>query len=331
MPRPRPSGLVKEKTRHGRTVWYFRDGHGPRIRIKGEFGSPEFAAHLAAAKQGERPAAQGKPSPHSLTWLADRYRESTAWAALAPATRRQRENVIKRVLAKAGREPYSRITKKVIQDGMDRRRETPDAARHFLLTMRGMFRWALSASLVPADPTEGIKAKKKRTDGYAIWPEEWCEKYEKHWPLKTRERVWYEVLYNTGLRRSDAVRVGKQHVKNRRGMIRAQKNDETAYFYVSDRLQAALDAGPTGDLTWIVGEKGKAFTKESFGNMFRAACRKAGVPGSAHGIRKTRATIEAEAGASGAKLDAMFGWRTGSNTSAIYIRKANRAKLAFGD
>jgi hypothetical protein len=36
------------------------------------------------------------------------------------------------------------------------------------------------------------------------------------------------------------------------------------------------------------------------------------------------ATIEAENGASGAKLDALFGWRTGSKTSAIYIHKADR-------
>lgn len=42
------------------------------------------------------------------------------------------------------------------------------------------------------------------------------------------------------------------------------------------------------------------------------------------------ATIEAENGASGAKLDALFGWRTGSKTSAIYIHKADRARLAFG-
>jgi integrase len=129
------------------------------------------------------------------------------------------------------------------------------------------------------------------------------------WSLGTRQRVWYEVLDCTGLRRGDAVRVGRPHVKNGRGMIRAQKNGETAYFVVSDRLEAALDAGPIGDVTWIVGESGRPFSKESFGNLFRDACRDAKVPGSAHGLRKTRATIEAENGTSGAKLDALFGWR----------------------
>jgi len=215
--------------------------------------------------------------------------------------------------------------------GMERRRETPAAARHFLQSFRGLFEWALASQHIEVDPTAGVKRPKlKRSDGFAMWPEEWCAAFEARWPLGTRQRLWFEVLHCTGLRRGDVVRVGRPHVKNRRGVIRAQKNGETAYFVVSDRLQAALDAGPIGEVTWVVGEGGRPLTKESFGNLFRDACREAKVPGSAHGLRKTRATIEVENGASGAKLDALFGWRTGSQTSAIYIRKADRARLAFG-
>ncbi len=49
MPRPRPPHLRLEKTRHGRRVWYVRFGNGPRIRIKGEYGTPEFEAAYRAA------------------------------------------------------------------------------------------------------------------------------------------------------------------------------------------------------------------------------------------------------------------------------------------
>jgi site-specific recombinase XerD len=329
MPRPRLPNLRREKTRHGQIIWYYQEGHGPRTRLRAVFGTPEFRAQYDAAAKGEQPSGL-KVQSKSLAWLAARYMESGAWAALSIGTRKQRGNVIKRVLEKAGHEPYSAITKKAMQQGLDRRKDTPDAARHFLLTFRHMFRWAVTSEYIEADPTDGIKVPRSKTDGFKVWPEEWCLKFEARWPIGTHERVWYEVIYCTGLRRSDAVRVGRPHVKNGRGMIRAEKNGETAYFVVSDRLQAALDAGPVGDLTWIVGKSGKPITRESFGNFFRDACAAAGVPGSAHGIRKTRATIVAESGASGAKLDALFGWKTGSNTSAIYIRSANRAKLAFG-
>jgi hypothetical protein len=44
-------------------------------------------------------------------------------------------------------------------------------------------------------------------------------------------------------------------------------------------LQATLDAGPCGDVAFIVGENGRPLTKESFGNEFKAACKAAGVPG----------------------------------------------------
>jgi hypothetical protein len=52
-----------------------------------------------------------------------------------------------------------------------------------------------------------------------------------------------------------------------------------------------LDAGPCGDLIFIVGKNGRPFkSKESFGNSFSAAARKAGIKKSAHGVRKLAAT-----------------------------------------
>ena len=54
---------------------------------------------------------------------------------------------------------------------------------------------------------------------------------------------------------------------------------------------------PTSDLAIILGSEGKPLTKETFGNYFRAACNKAGVHKSAHGVRKISATRAANAGA----------------------------------
>jgi hypothetical protein len=52
MPRPRPPHLHREKTRHDKTAWYVRVGKGPRIRIRAEFGSPEFDLEYQAALAG---------------------------------------------------------------------------------------------------------------------------------------------------------------------------------------------------------------------------------------------------------------------------------------
>jgi integrase len=92
-------------------------------------------------------------------------------------------------------------------------------------------------------------------------------------------------------------------------------------------LQASIDASPTGTTTFINGEKGGAFTKESFGNWFREVCNEAGVQKSAHGLRKAGATRAAENGATENELDAIFGW-TGGGMAATYTRAANRKKLS---
>jgi integrase len=68
-------------------------------------------------------------------------------------------------------------------------------------------------------------------------------------------------------------------------------------------------------------------TKESFGNWFREACKAAGVPGAAHGLRKAAATRLADSGATEAELEAIFGWR-GGRMASLYTRNADRIKLA---
>ena len=94
-------------------------------------------------------------------------------------------------------------------------------------------------------------------------------------------------------------------------------------------LAEALAAGPCGDLAFIVGANGKPFTKESFGNEFRKACRKADIRNRPfHGLRKLAATRLANVGGSGHMLDARFGW-TGGHTAAIYTRGADRRRLGL--
>lgn len=329
MPRPLPPHLRREKTRHGKFVWYVRVGHGPRIRLSADYGSGEFQEQYAAALRGEgsKPAATRSGS---LEWLWDRYRETSAWSALSVATRRQRENVMVHVLATAGRDPLTFTTRKAIEAGKDRRRETPAQARHFLDTMRGLFKWAEGAGQVTRNPTLGVESpKRKATAGFEVWSEDDVTAYEARWPAGSRQRVWLHVLLYTGMRRGDAVRFGKQHVRDGTGSIKTQKTGTEVHIPILPVLGATLSAGPCGDLAFICGERGQPLTKESFGNMFSEACRAAGVRKSAHGVRKIGATRAANAGATVAELEAIFGW-SGGGMAALYTRAADRRRLAQG-
>src|SRR5215831_13330236 len=152
--------------------------------------------------------------------------------------------------------------------------------------------------------------------------------YQRRWPIGTRQRVWLEVLLYSGLRRGDAVRYGRQHIQGGIGRIKTEKSGGTVTAVVPVRpvLADTLAAGPCGDLTFIVGSDGKPFTKGSFGNAFRNACRAAGVPGSAHGVRKIAATTAANNGATAAQLRALFGW-TSDAMPSIYTKAADRERL----
>jgi integrase len=198
--------------------------------------------------------------------------------------------------------------------------------------MRGLFRWALEADHVKVDPTHGVgNPKRTAGGGFPVWSEEDVDRYEAKWAIGTKERVWLAVLLYTGLRRGDAVAVGKQHVRDGEIVIRTEKsgNRVEVTIPVLPSLKAVLDAGPTGDLAFIVGERGEPLTKESFGNYFREACRKAGVNKSAHGVRKIGATRAANNGATVAELEAIFGW-SGGGMASLYTKAADRKRLSRG-
>lgn len=328
MPRPRPPHLHRERNRHGKHVWYVRKDKGPRYRLRSEFGSDAFNAEYQAAVEGKT-LKRGPAMAGSLQWLWDQYRKSGDWTALSAATKRQRENIMLHVLKLAGAEPFGAIKQADIIAGLDRRAETPAAARNFLDTMRGLFRWAKARGHVRHDPTDAIKSPKRRKgSGFAPWTHDDVTAYQKRWPLGTPQRVWLDVLLYTGLRRGDAAMIGNQHVSEDGTLsISTEKNDTMVVMPVLTVLQRTLLAGPRGKDTWIVGPRGHSYVKEAFGNVFSEAAQAAGIDKSAHGVRKIAATIAAENGATEAELDAIFGW-TGGRMASHYTKQANRAKLA---
>jgi hypothetical protein len=329
MPRPRLPNLHREMTRHGKAVWYVREGKGQRVRIKAEFGTPEFKAEYQAALSGAgATVAPLKGGNGSLAWAMGLYRQSSAWGALSPATRRQRENIIVKVLDTAGTAPLSGITRSVIVAGRERRAKTPAAARHFIETMRHFLKWAVESELIPADPTQGVASPKKSAGGFAAWDDSDCAAFEARWPVGTRERVAFAILRWTGLRRGDAARLSRAHVRDGVARLATEKTDERVTIRLDDDLLSIIAAGPCGELNYIATIDRQPMTKESFGNLFRDACRAAGIFKSAHGLRKYAATQDANDGWSESELEAKYGWR-GGRMASHYTRSMDRERLSL--
>jgi integrase len=336
MPRPRPLYLYRRISRHGKPCWYVNRPGQHLIRLYAEYGTKQFNDEYRAALAGNKikpPTAVKKASRGTLTWLWDQYRtKSGEWKGFSGSTRRQRENVMLGVLEKNGDTPIEEVTSKHIAEGRDRRAGTPTQSKCFMVIMRKLFAWALTELLVEKDPTVGVKLLKKvKTQGFPVWTEEDVALYEARWPLGTKERVWLDVLLYTGLRRGDAARLGRQHVKNGVATMRTEKSQGgmVVTLPILPALQRTLDAGPVGELAFIVGASGKPLAKESFGNFFREACDAAGVHGkSAHGVRKIGATRAADNGATVTELEAIFGWE-GGGMAALYTKSADRKRASL--
>jgi integrase len=327
MPRKLPPFLHREITRHKQPVWYFRRGKGARVRMPGEFGSVEFNAAYDAALKGARPARPGHAEGTYSAALRAYYASQT-WAALRPATQRMRRHFLNGIESTLGGSRLRDWKRGDIAAGRDKRAATPAAAEMFVKSLRSFFAWALEAGLVSSNPTDGVKVVASSTGGFAPWTDEDVAAYRAHWPLGTRQRVAFEVLRETGLRRGDAVRIGVPHVRD--GVIRlaTEKTGERVSLPVSDILAAAIEAGPIGEKTFITGPSGGSVKKESFGTIFREWCDAAGVSKSAHGLRKAAATADAHAGYTDAELDAKFGW-TGRKMASHYTRSASRERLSI--
>ena len=98
---------------------------------------------------------------------------------------------------------------------------------------------------------------------------------------------------------------------------------------ILDELRDILAASSVGRQTFLINEWGTPFASEkSFGNKMRDWCDQAGLPHcTAHGLRKSGATIAAEEGATPHELKAMFGWMT-LKQAETYTKMAEQKQLA---
>jgi integrase len=322
--------LQRERTRHGAICWYVRVCKGKRVRLRAVYGTPEFMSEYRLALEGGSKTAISKAPGGSLRWLIETYMATPQWAATAGETRKQFGYQFKRMVESAGDMPVNEITRRHILEGRDRRAAAPSDANKFVKASRKLLAFALERQMINSNPAAevGKLALPNADEGFHTWTDDECDAFEAYWAVGTRERLAFDILLFTGLRRSDAVRLGRQHIKDGVAAIRTDKTGETVTIPLLPPLLRSIAATPTGTLTFLVTTKGTPFGKESFGNWFRKACRAAGVPGAAHGLRKAGAVRAAENGATESQLNALFGWAEGSRESATYTRKAGRAKLA---
>ena len=205
----------------------------------------------------------------------------------------------------------------------------PFAARNWLKAIRHLMQFALSAELCKVDPTQGIKIKTPKTDGVHTWTEQEIAAYQNAHAIGSKARLAMALPLYTGQRRSDVIRMGRQHIANGVLTVRQAKTGVTLAIPVHSDLKAVIDGTPGEHLTFLTTRTGQPYSGNDFSEQFRAWCDAAGLPAkcSVHGLRKAACRRLAEAGCSASEIAAISGHATLSEVQR-YTKAAEQARMA---
>jgi integrase len=315
--------------RDSRAYYYLRRRGFPRVRLPGLPWSPTFMAAYEAAMSGARTAiGAGRVKHGSVAAVVAEYFDSQKFfGSKSAGTQRMRRGILERFRAAYGDRPFALLPPEWIEALLDNK--PPHAARSWLVTLRSLCQFAVKRRYLRTDPTANIKLRAIKGDGFHTWTEDEIAQFEAHHPVGTKPRLALALLLYTGQRRSDVVRMGRQHIRDGVLTVKQQKTGVPLEIPVHSHLQAVLDATPSENLTFLVTATGKPYGGNAFTEQFRNWCDAAGLPQRCkpHGLRKAACRRLAEAGCSANEIMAFSGHAT-MKELVRYTKSADQARLA---
>jgi integrase len=263
---------------------------------------------------------QSSGRAHSLPGSAGKDRPhfgSATFANLAESTRRTRRQTLEHFRAEHGDKAIATLGKTHVERMVNAKGATPGAALNFLGALRALMRHAITVGLRPNDPTVGIRGPEFKSAGFYTWTEADIAAFEARHPVGTRARLALPLLLYTAQRRADAVKMGRQHVRDGLIHVRQSKTGTTLAIPLHPELCRVLDATPAENMTFMTTTGGKR------------QCREAGLPAEAsvHGLRKAACRRLAEVGCSASVIASISGHSTLREVSR-YTAAADQVCLA---
>src|SRR5262245_15372008 len=236
----------------GRPHCYFRRPGYPQVPLPGLPWSPSFMAAYEQAMRGPHTAIGiGRSKPGSVAAVVAEYLDSRQFfGAKSAGTQRMRRGILERFRAAYGERPFAQLPTEWIEALLDNK--PPHAARSWLVTLRSLCQFALKRGYLRADPTRDIKLGAIKGDGFHTWTDDEIAQFEAHHAIGTKPRLALALLLYTIQRRSDVVRMGRQHMKDGVLMVKQQKTGAPLAIPVHPELRAILDATPSEHLTFLV-------------------------------------------------------------------------------
>lgn len=303
---------------------------------------PEHQGFLDAyaAASGTEVLHKPRPRPGSIALAVPRYLKSESFEALASGTRSSRRGLLDEIRQNHGTGLVRDLQSKHVESALQR--FSGHARNNRLKVWRGFGKWLADTYKID-DPSEHVKKSPvRKSDGRLPWTEGEIAGFRNHWAIGTPERLAFEVIYFTGARISDAVRLGQGNVDPEGWIVFTQQKTDGEVSIPFNRalpdfaagmqrdlefLRAALDARSDKHITWITTAFGTSRSVKAAGQWFAAKARAAGIHGrTAHGLRKSRSRALAEAGGTSVQIGAWTGHESLSEIER-YIRGLNKRKV----
>lgn len=319
--------------RHGKKRHYYRRPGVKKVALPGEPGSKEFmdAYHACEAGAPKREIGADRVVPKSFAALVVSYYKSTAFKTLKPNTQAVYRNIIERLRRDYGHLMVHGIKRKHLNAILDKFADRPGAQYNVRRVLRLLMAHAHDNDWRTDNPMLGMRRARSRSEGFKTWTDEEIAAFEARHPEGSRARLALALLLYTGQRRSDVVRMGRQHIRDGKIHVAQAKSGGRTKLWIRmlPDLVEALSWAPKDQLTFLVTAQGAPFTPAGFTNWFRECVREAGLPDHCkpHGLRKAAARRLAEAGCTENEIMAITGHKNHSEVT-LYTAAANQERLA---
>jgi integrase len=307
---------VKPEYRGARLYWYFRR-HGERVRLSGDYGSPEFLTQyheLLGGKAGAALNAHG-----TVSGLIASHTSSLYWTEkIGDESRRMQMSVLKRFGRDHGTMPVRPLSKVNIEKMMALL-PTLYAQRNWLIGIKPLMAHAVKLGWIEKNPCDGIRVDLPKSEGFAAWEDHQIEAYRARHAVGTMARLALELLLNTMARSGDAIKLGPRNKWNNKLRFTPRKTEgeelcPKVVLPVLPELEACIDAMP--DITGYRGKRlGRRPREDQFTNRGQQELETATVSG--------QSKTDAQPATAGGGLSSSGTWRSRTQTATpTYLKNS---------
>ncbi|MCO8146916.1 hypothetical protein NHN26_17105 [Rhodovulum tesquicola] len=200
-----------------------------------------MAAYEKAAAGEKLGAGKSKTVAGSVAALVASFYRTSDFVGLGASTKTTYRGIIERFRTEHGDKRVAHMQRKHVQKIISDKAATPAAANNMLRMIHLLMRHAVELGWRGDDPTQGVRKIKNKTAGFLTWEEEHIEAFVRHHQPGSRAHLALSLMLYTGQRRSDVVRMGRQHLRNSVLSITQQKTGQDVHIPLHSELRSILD------------------------------------------------------------------------------------------